>query len=96
MSDEVTKNPEDGNEPMTQESKNPLWKIWLWTIGRMAIVWGSFTALFASTTVCPFCGGQGCPTGAGMYGGIVAIVYSLLRLRRKPKSNVDEHTSDKT
>jgi len=96
MSDEVTKNQEAGNEPINSESKNPMWKIWLWTVGRFTFVWGAFTALFASTTVCPFCGGQGCPAGAGIYGAIVAVVYSLLRLRKKPKSTVDENTSDKT
>ena len=50
--------------------------------------WGAFTALFASFSVCPFCGSQGCPTGSGIYGGIMAIVYGLLRIRkRKPANN---------
>jgi hypothetical protein len=49
-------------------------------IGRLARFftwWLIFTGIYASSSVCPFCGRAGCPVGgvsAGVVGGIFALV----------------------
>jgi hypothetical protein len=46
-----------------------LWRLLMW--------WLIFTGIYASTSVCPFCGQAGCPVGAagaGLVGGFFALI----------------------
>ena len=45
---------------------------------RFIGLWFGFTGLYASSTVCPFCGQQGCPVGiasAGTIGAFFALCF---------------------
>ncbi len=82
MTDSVTdKKVDEGSTTHTIE-RNALLKAWAWAIGKVIVVWGALAAFFASATVCPFCGNQGCPTGAGLYATILTVIYGITRFRR--------------
>jgi len=61
--------------------------------------WLAFTGLYATFSVCPFCGQSGCPTGigsAGLVGAILALFaqkWNMLSMRRKDRKH--KHTCDK-
>jgi hypothetical protein len=61
--------------------------------------WLAFTGLYATFSVCPFCGQSGCPTGigsAGLVGAVLALFaqkWNILTVRRKDQKQ--KHTCDK-
>jgi hypothetical protein len=61
--------------------------------------WLAFTGLYATFSVCPFCGQSGCPVGigsAGLVGGVMALLaqrWNILTGRRKDRKH--QHTFNK-
>ena len=61
--------------------------------------WLAFTGLYATFSICPFCGQSGCPTGigsAGLVGVVMALFtqkWDILMGRRKGRKH--QHTCDK-
>jgi len=45
-----------------------------WSVG--------FSGLYAMSSVCPFCGRQGCPTGAWVIGVVLAVMMQGVRAFR--------------
>ena len=60
--------------------------------------WLAFTGLYATFSLCPFCGQSGCPTGigsAGLVGAVLALFaqkWNMLTVRRKDRKQ--KHTCD--
>jgi hypothetical protein len=49
---------------------------------RFLTWWLIFSGIYASSSVCPFCGQAGCPVGAasaGLVGGLFALIISNAR-----------------
>lgn len=49
---------------------------------RLAVWWLVFTGIYASSSVCPFCGRPGCPVG-GVSAGVVGGVFALIMAKGK-------------
>ncbi|MCD4775560.1 MAG: hypothetical protein K8S15_05850 [Candidatus Aegiribacteria sp.] len=47
---------------------------------RFAAWWFGYTGLLASTTPCPFCGSNGCPSGIGI-SSLIGALFAFLTSR---------------
>ena len=90
----------------SKESEKPHAKKKMSPIGhlfRFVGLWYGFTGLYATFTVCPFCGQQGCPVGLASAGTIGAFFSLCLQdwklfyrfLKQKLSKNKDNIGSNK-